>query len=138
MRWNPSLNESLDCSFNQWLWVFQVVKNPSKAFTFLREGYIKCKRSLVNTMVNRIIFFSEECNCLRGVNHNLNYPKPLAETTIKRFVERRISSQEPCPSPGVPSEIVRVVLPRTDQYAANYAKQQLNNLRPRPHVAGYF
>jgi len=135
LRWNPSLKEPLDCSFNQWLWVFQVMKNPSKAFTFLRKEYIKCKRSLVNTMVDRAIFFSEECDRLRGVNHNLNYPKPPVETTIKRFVERRISSQEPCPSLDVPSEIVRVVLPLKDQSSANYVKQQLNNLRPRPHVS---
>ena len=37
-------------------------------------------------------FFSEECDRLRRVFHNLKYPKPLVETTIKRFVERRISS----------------------------------------------
>ena len=47
---------------------------------------------------------------LRRVFHNLKYPKPLVETTVKRFVERRISSQEPCPSPYTPSETLRVVL----------------------------
>ena len=95
---------------------------------------IKYKRSLVNTMVDRAYrlssnwsFFSEECDRLTGVIHNLKYPKPLVETTIKQFVERRISSQEPCPSPDVPST-VRVVLPFKDQSSANYVKQQLNNL----------
>ena len=64
---------------------------------------IKYKRSLVNTMVDRAYrlssnwsFFSEECDRLRGVLHNLKWPKPLVETTIKRFVKRRISSAEPC------------------------------------------
>ena len=52
----------------------------------------------------------------------------------KRFVERRISSQEPCPSPDVPSETVRVVLPFKDQPSANYVKQQLNNLSSKLNV----
>ena len=69
-----------------------------------------------------------------GVFHNLNYPKPLVETTIKRFAERRISFQEPCPSPDVPSETVRVVLPFKDQPSANYVKQQLNNLSSKLNV----
>ena len=102
---------------------------------------IKYKRSLVNTMVDRPYrlssnwsFFSEECDRLRGVFHNLKYPKPLVETTIKRFVERRVSIQEPCPSPDVPSETVRVVLPFKDQSSANYVKQQLNNLSSKLNV----
>ena len=50
---------------------------------------IKYKRSLVNTMVDRAYrlssnwsFFSEECDRLRRVFHNLKYPKPLVETTV--------------------------------------------------------
>ena len=53
---------------------------------------ITYKRSLVNTMVDRAYrlssnwsFFSEECDRLRGVFHNLKYPKPLVETKIQRF-----------------------------------------------------
>lgn len=102
---------------------------------------IKYKRSLVNTMVDRAYrlssnwsFFSEECDRLRGVFHNLKYPKPLVETTIKRFVERRISSADPCPSPDVPSEIVRLVLPFKDQSSANHVKQQLNSLSSKLSV----
>ena len=102
---------------------------------------IKYKRSLVNTMVDRAyrlssnwLFFSEECDRLRRVFHNLKYPKPLVETTIKRFLERRISTQEPRPSPDVPSETVRVVLPFKDQSSANYVKQQLNNLSSKLNV----
>ena len=53
---------------------------------------------------------------------------------FKRFVERRISYQEPCPSPDVPSETVRVVLPFKDQPSANYVKQQLNNLSSKLNV----
>ena len=79
-------------------------------------------------------FFSEECDRLRGVFHNLKYPKPLVETTTKRFVERRVSVQEPCPSPDVPSETVRVVLPFKDQSSANYVEQQLNNLSSKLNV----
>ena len=79
-------------------------------------------------------FFSEECDRLRGVFHNLKYPKPLVETTIKQFVERRVSIQEPCPSPNVPPETVRVVLPFLDQSSANYVKQQLNNLSSKLNV----
>ena len=79
-------------------------------------------------------FFSEECDRLRGVFHNLKYPKPLVETTIKRFVERRVSIQEPCPPPDVPSETVRAVLPFKDQSSANYVKQQLNNLSSKLNV----
>lgn len=79
-------------------------------------------------------FFSEECDRLRGVFHNLKYPKPLVETTIKRFVERRISSAEPCPSPDVPSETVRLVLPFKDQSSANHVKQQLNSLSSKLSV----
>ena len=79
-------------------------------------------------------FFSEKCDRLRGVFHNLKYPKPLVETTTKRFVERRVSIQEPCPSQDVPSETVRVVLPFKDQSSANYVKQQLNNLSSKLNV----
>ncbi|XP_068711019.1 uncharacterized protein, partial [Montipora foliosa] len=56
---------------------------------------------------------------------------------IKRFVERRITSQEPCSSPDVhvPWETVRVVLPfYKDQSSANYVKQQLNNLSSKLNV----
>ena len=102
---------------------------------------IKYKRSLVNTMVDRAYrlssnwsFFSEECDRLKGIFHNLKYPKPLVETTIKRFVERRVSIQEPCPSSDVPSETVRVVLPFKDQSSANYVKQQLNYLSSKLNV----
>ena len=80
------------------------------------------------------LFFSDECDCLRRVFHTLTYPKPLVETTIKRFFERMISSQEPCPSPDVPLETVRVVLPFKDQSSANYFKQQLNNLSSKLNV----
>ena len=65
---------------------------------------------------------------------NLKYPKPLVETTIKQFVERRISTQEPRPSPDVPSETVKVVLPFKDQSSANYVKQQLNNLSSKLNI----
>ena len=71
---------------------------------------------------------------LEGFFYNLEYPKPLVETTIKRFVERRVSIQEPCPSPDVPSETVRAVLPFKDQSSANYVKQQLNNLSSKLNV----
>ena len=66
--------------------------------------------------------------------HNLEYPKPLVETSIKRFVERRISTKEPRPSPDVPSETLRVVLPFKNQSSANYVKQQLNNLSSKLNV----
>ncbi|PFX21310.1 Acyl-CoA synthetase family member 4 [Stylophora pistillata] len=42
---------------------------------------------------------------------------------------------KPCPSPDVPSETVRVVLPFKDQSSvANYVKQQLNNLSSKLNV----
>ena len=80
------------------------------------------------------LFLSEECDRLRIVFHNLKYPKPMAETTIKQFVERRISTQGPRPLPDVPSETARVVLPFEDQFSANYVKQQLNNLSSKFNV----
>jgi len=80
------------------------------------------------------LFFSEECDRLRGVFYNLKYPKPLVETTINRLVEGTISFQEPCLSPDVSSDTVRVVLPFKDQSSANYVKQQLNNLSSRLNV----
>ena len=73
--------------------------NKSLLLHFKSHVDIKYKRSLVNTMVDRAyrlssnwLFFSEECDRLRRVFDNLKYPKTLVETTIKRFVERRISS----------------------------------------------
>ena len=80
------------------------------------------------------LFFSKACDRLRRAFHNLKCPKPLVETTIKRFVERMILSQEPYPSPDVRSETLRVVLPFKDQSSANYVKQQLNNLRSKLNV----
>ena len=45
-----------------------------------------------------------------------------------------LSELSPCPSPDVPSETVRVVLPFKDQPSANYVKQQLNNLSSKLNV----
>ena len=105
--------------------------NTGLLLHFQSHADIKYKRSLVNTMVDRTyrlssnwLFFSEECDRLRRVFHNLKFPKPLVETTIKRFVERRISTQEPRSSPDVPWETVRVVLPFKDQSSANYVTVQ--------------
>ena len=48
------------------------------------------KCSLLNTMVDHAyrlssnwLFFSEECDRIRRVFHNLKYPRPLVETTIR-------------------------------------------------------
>ena len=104
--------------------------NTGLLLHFTSHVDIKHKCSLVNTMVDRAyrlssngLFLSEECDRLRGVSYNLKYPKPLVETTIKRVVEGTISFQEPCLSPDVPSDTVRVVLPFNDQSSANYVKQ---------------
>ena len=113
------------------------IKRTNTGLLLLVQSHIDItyKRSLINTMVDRAYrlssnwsFFSEECDRLRGVFHNLKYQKPLVETTIKRFAERKVSIQKPCSSPDVPSETVRVVLPFKDPSSANYVKQQLNNL----------
>ena len=85
-------------------------------------------------MVDRAYRLSSNWLFFRRVFQNLKYPKQPVETAIKRFVERRISSQEHGPSPDVPSETVRVVLPFKDQYSANYVKPQLNNLSSKLNV----
>jgi len=104
------------------------IKRTSTGLLLQFQSHVEItyKRSLVNTMVDHAYrlfsdcFSSEECDRLRQIFHNLKYPKLLVETTIKRFVERTISSQDSCLSPDVSSETVRVVLPCKNQSSANY------------------
>ena len=81
------------------------------------------KRSLLNTMLNRTFqlsstwqFLHEECECLKEILFRLRYPDDLVQSTIRRFIESKVSDP------------VRIVMPYKDQKSANVVRKQLADL----------
>ena len=77
------------------------------------------------------LFFSEECDRLRRVFHNLKYPKPLLKLQSSGSLREGFQLKSPAHHQ---TETVRLVLPCKDQSSANYVKQQLNNLSSKLNV----
>ena len=94
------------------------------------------KRSLLNTMLNRAIqlsstwkFFHEECGeRLKEIFSRLRYPDDLVQSSIRKFIESKVS-ENPHTQVADKKEVpVRIVLPYKDQKSANVVRKQLADL----------
>ena len=92
------------------------------------------KRSLLNTMLNRVFqlsstwkFFHEECECLKKFSQ-LRYPDDLVQSTIRRFIESEVSEDSHTRLADKREAPDRIVLPYKDQKSANVVRKQLAGL----------
>ena len=76
------------------------------------------KRSLLNTMLNRAFqlsstwkFFHEECERLKVIFSRLRYPDDLVQSTIRRFIESKVSEDSHTRLADKREAPVRIVLP---------------------------
>ena len=93
------------------------------------------KWSLLNTMLNRVFqlsstwkFFHEECERLKVIFSRLRYPDNLVESTIRRFIESKVSEDSHTRLADKREAPVRIVLPYKDQKSANVVRKQLADL----------
>ena len=93
------------------------------------------KRSLLNTMLKRAFqlsftwkFFHEECERLKVIFSRLRYPDDLVRSTIRRFIESKLSEDSHSQLADKREAPVRIVLPYKDQKSANVVRKQLADL----------
>ena len=93
---------------------------------------MRYKKSLIKTMLDRAYrissnwsLFSDECDRLRQMFSNLNYPRHLIDSAIKRFIDSKVTLQtQPVSSASQDViETIRITLPFKDQKSANSVKQ---------------
>lgn len=99
------------------------------------------KRSLLITMLNRAFhlsstwkFFHEECQRLKEIFSRLRYPDDLVQSTIRRFVESKVSEDSHTRMADKREAPVRIVLPYKDQKSANVVRKQLADLNRKINV----
>ena len=97
------------------------------------------KRSLLNIMLNRAFqlsstwkFFHEECERLKEIFSRLRYPDDLVQSTIRRFIESKVS--EDSHTRVADNREVRIVLPYKNQKSANEVRKQLADLSRKIHA----
>ena len=102
---------------------------------------IKYKRSLINTMVDRAYrlssnwsFFSEECDRLRGVFHNLKYQKATGWNYNQAVRWEKVFNSKALPMTKCTTGDCETSVTLKDQSSANYVKQQLINLSSKLNV----
>ncbi|XP_073237961.1 uncharacterized protein [Porites lutea] len=90
------------------------------------------KRSLLNTMLNRAFklsstwkFFHEECERLKEIFSRLRYPDDLVQSTIRQFIESKVSEDSHTQVADKREALIRIVLPFKDQKSANVVRKQL-------------
>ena len=93
------------------------------------------KRSLLNTMLNRAFklsstwkFFHEECERLKEIFSRLRYPDDLVQSTIRQFIESKVSEDSHTQVADKREAPIRIVLPFKDQKSANVVRKQLADL----------
>ena len=76
------------------------------------------------------LYFSEECERLKSLFSNLDYPHHLINSTIKTFINSRVADQQPLQVSGslTGNNVTRVVIPFKDQDSANIVKKQVKDL----------
>ena len=74
-------------------------------------------------------FFHEECERLKEIFSRLRYPDDLVQSTIRRFIESKVSDDSHTRLADKREAPVRIVLPYKDQKSANIVRKQLADLR---------
>ena len=99
------------------------------------------KRGLLSTMLDRAYrlssswsYFTEECDRLKSVFSKLKYPKHLVDSTVKTFLNSRVTDQSLLRSKSTTENTIRVVIPFKDQDSANIVKTQLKDLSVKLQV----
>ncbi|PFX30457.1 hypothetical protein AWC38_SpisGene4745 [Stylophora pistillata] len=99
------------------------------------------KRSLLITMLNRAFqlsstwtFFHEECERLKEIFSRLPYPDDLVQSTIRRFVQSKVSGDSHTRMADKREVPVRIVLPYKVQKSANVVRKQLADLSRKINV----
>ncbi|XP_068714217.1 uncharacterized protein [Montipora foliosa] len=93
------------------------------------------KRSLINTMLNRAFklsstwkAFHEECERFKEIFSRLCYPEDHVQSTIRLFVDSKVSEESRTHVDEKRGDPIRVVLPFKDQKSANAVRRQLADL----------
>ena len=73
-------------------------------------------------------FFHEECERLEVIFSRLRYPDDLMQSTIRRFIESKVSEDSHTRLVDKREAPVRIVLPYKDQKSANVVRKQLADL----------
>ena len=73
-------------------------------------------------------FFHEECERLKVIFSRLRYPDDLVHSTIRRFIESKVSKDTYTQLADKREAPVRIVLPYKDQKSANVVRKQLADL----------
>ena len=73
-------------------------------------------------------FFHEECERLQKIFSRLRYPDDLVQSTIRRFIESKVSEDSHTRVAGKREAPVRIVLPYKGQKSANVVRKQLADL----------
>ncbi|KAL9986971.1 hypothetical protein ACROYT_G001201 [Oculina patagonica] len=97
---------------------------------------VRYKRSLLNTMLNRAFklssswkLFHQECERLKVTFSRLRYPDELVQSTIRQFIESKVSEGAPTQQNDLEKQDpIRIVLPFQDQKSANSVRRQLGDL----------
>ncbi|KAL9955814.1 hypothetical protein ACROYT_G037197 [Oculina patagonica] len=97
---------------------------------------VRYKRSLLNTMLNRAFklssswkLFHQECERLEVTFSRLCYPEELVQSTIRQFIESKVSEGAPTQQNDLEKQDpIRIVLPFKDQKSANSVRRQLGDL----------
>ena len=95
----------------------------------------KYKRALLNTMLNRAFklastwkLFHLECECIKETFSRLRYPRELVESTIRRFIDVKVSEASHAQETEECAASIRIILPFKDQKSANSVRRQLADL----------
>ena len=95
-------------------------KPMDKGLLLHYQSYVdaRYKWSLLNTMLNRAFqlsstwkFFHEECERLKEIFSRLRYPDDLVQSTIRRFIESKVSEDSHTQLADKREPPVRIVLP---------------------------
>ena len=79
-------------------------------------------------------FFHEECERLKEIFSRLRYPDDLVQSTIRKFIESKVSDDSHTRLADKREAPVRIVLPYKDQKSANVVRKQLADLSRKINV----
>ena len=103
------------------------------------DGRYNC--SLQNPVLNRAfklsstwMFFHEECERLKETFARLYYPDNLVQSTIRQFIDSKVSEDSRKQVSEKREAPIRIVLPFKDQKPANPVRKQLGDLSRKVNV----